>query len=65
VNLTIQLYLLPTSRMRGAIPKIPQYVIMVWYLVKHRDFTLTFFTCCIWTTSPTVLIWIFATEFCV
>jgi hypothetical protein len=23
--------------MRGAIPPLPQYVFMVWYLVKHRD----------------------------
>jgi hypothetical protein len=23
--------------MRGAIPTIPQYVFMVWCLVKHRD----------------------------
>jgi len=29
--------------MRGAIPLIPQYVFMAWYLVKHRDiFTFTF-----------------------
>jgi hypothetical protein len=27
--------------MRGAIPPLPQYVFMVWCLVKHRDnFTL-------------------------
>jgi hypothetical protein len=29
------------SRMRGATSP-PQYVFMTWYLVKHRDFTLTF-----------------------
>jgi hypothetical protein len=23
--------------MRGAIPTLPQYVFMVWYLVKQRD----------------------------
>jgi hypothetical protein len=29
--------------MRGAVPPLPQYVFMVWYLVKHRDnFTFTF-----------------------
>jgi hypothetical protein len=29
--------------MRGAIPPLPQYVFMVWWLVKHRDnFTFTF-----------------------
>jgi hypothetical protein len=29
--------------MRGAIPPLPQYVFMVWCLVKHRDnFTFTF-----------------------
>jgi hypothetical protein len=28
--------------MRGAIPPLPQYVFMVWCLVKHRDnFTFT------------------------
>jgi hypothetical protein len=33
------------TRMRGAIPLFPQYVFMVWCLVKHRDnftFTSTF-----------------------
>jgi hypothetical protein len=30
--------------MRGAIPPLPQYVFMVWCLVKHRDnFTFTFY----------------------
>jgi hypothetical protein len=29
--------------MRGAIPLLPQYAFMAWYLVKHRDFTLTFY----------------------
>jgi hypothetical protein len=29
--------------MRGAIPSLPQYVFMAWYLVKHREnFTFTF-----------------------
>jgi hypothetical protein len=29
------------SRMRGSVPPLPQYVFMVWCLVKHRDnFTL-------------------------
>jgi len=23
--------------MRGAIPPLPQYAFMAWYLVKHRD----------------------------
>jgi hypothetical protein len=32
------------SRMRGAIPPLSQYVLMPWYLVKHRDnFTFTFY----------------------
>jgi hypothetical protein len=26
-----------STRMRGAIPPLPQYVFMVWCLVKHRD----------------------------
>jgi hypothetical protein len=33
----------PKSRIRGAIPPIPQYVFMAWCLVKHRgNFTFTF-----------------------
>jgi hypothetical protein len=27
--------------MRGAIPLLPPYVLMAWYLVKHRNFTFT------------------------
>jgi hypothetical protein len=26
--------------MRGAIPPLPKYVFMAWYLVKHRDNTV-------------------------
>jgi hypothetical protein len=26
--------------MRGAIPPLPQYVVMEWCLIKHRDFNL-------------------------
>jgi hypothetical protein len=37
VKLTIHLHLVPRSRMRGAIPPLPQYVFMAWCLVKHRD----------------------------
>jgi len=33
----------PRSRKRAAIPPLPQYVFMVWYLVEHRgNFTFTF-----------------------
>jgi hypothetical protein len=36
-------HLVPRSRMRGAIPSLPQYVFMTWCLAKHRDnFTFTF-----------------------
>jgi hypothetical protein len=36
------LHLVPRSRMRGAIPPLPQYIFMAWCLVKHRDnFTFT------------------------
>jgi len=43
MKLTAHLLLVPTSRIRGAIPPLPQYVFMAWYLVKHRDnFTFTF-----------------------
>jgi hypothetical protein len=31
------LHLVPRSRMRGAIPPLPQYVFTAWCLVKHRD----------------------------
>jgi hypothetical protein len=27
--------------MRGAVPPLPQYVLMAWCLVKHRDFAFT------------------------
>jgi len=28
---------MPRLRKREAIPPLPKYVFMVWYLVKHRD----------------------------
>jgi hypothetical protein len=37
VKLTTHLHLVPRPRMRGAIPPLTQYVLMVWCLVKHRD----------------------------
>jgi hypothetical protein len=37
MKLTTHLHLLPRSRMREAIPLLPQYVFMTWCLVKHRD----------------------------
>jgi hypothetical protein len=53
--MTTHLHLVPRSRMRGAIPPLPQFVFMAWCLVKHRDnftFTLTsyavLFTCGCW-----------------
>jgi hypothetical protein len=52
VKLTTHLHLAPSSGMRGAIPPLPQYVFMAWYLVKHRDnFT---FTCT--STIPTATV---------
>jgi len=43
VKLTTHLYLVSRLRMNGAIPPLPQYVFMEWYLVKHWDnFTFTF-----------------------
>jgi len=37
------LYLCQGQRMSGAIPPLPQYVFMMWCLVKYRDnFTFTF-----------------------
>jgi hypothetical protein len=37
VKLTTHLHVMPRSRMRGAIPPLPQYVFMAWCLVKHSD----------------------------
>jgi hypothetical protein len=34
-------WLVPSLRMRGAVPRLPQYFFMAWCLVKHRD-NLTF-----------------------
>jgi hypothetical protein len=43
VKLTTHLHVVPTLRMRGAIPLLPQYVFMSWYFVKGRDkFNFTF-----------------------
>jgi hypothetical protein len=36
VNLSIHLHLVPKLRMRGAILSLPQYVFMVWCLVKQE-----------------------------
>jgi hypothetical protein len=45
VKLTTHLHLVSRSRRRGNILPLPQYVFMVWCLVKHRDnFTFTFTT---------------------
>jgi hypothetical protein len=36
-----------SSRMRGTLPPLPQYVFMAWCVVKHRDnFTFTFKLVC-------------------
>jgi hypothetical protein len=57
VKLTTHLHLVPRSRLRGAIPPLPQYVFMAWCLVKHRDnftFTFTFMDgqfCCFFRTG--------------
>jgi hypothetical protein len=39
VKLTTHLHLVPKSRMRGAIPPLPQYAVMAWCSIKrkHRD----------------------------
>jgi hypothetical protein len=36
VKLTTRLHLVQTSRMRGAIPPLPQYTSMAWCLVKEK-----------------------------
>jgi len=41
-KLTTHLHVVLRSRIRGAIPRLLQYIFMAWYLVKHRDtFTST------------------------
>jgi hypothetical protein len=47
VKLTTHLHLVPRSRMRAAIPPLPQYAFMAWCLVKHRD-NFTFSTFLSW-----------------
>jgi hypothetical protein len=43
VKLTTHLHIVSRSRLRGAIPPLPQYVFIAWCLVKHRDnFTFTY-----------------------
>jgi hypothetical protein len=40
MKLTTHLHLVPRSKNCGAIPPLPQYVFMAWYLVdlvRHRD----------------------------
>jgi hypothetical protein len=45
VKLTIHLHLVPRSRMRGAIPPLPQYAFTAWYSVKAEGqlYTITYF----------------------
>jgi hypothetical protein len=41
-ELTTHFPLVPRLRMRGAVPPLPQYAFMAWYLVKQREnFTFT------------------------
>jgi len=45
VELTTHLHLVQRSRTRGAIPPLPLYVFIAWWLVKHKGnfaFTFTF-----------------------
>jgi hypothetical protein len=37
VKLTTHIHPMPRSRMRGAIPPLPQYAFMAWCSVKHRE----------------------------
>jgi hypothetical protein len=37
VKLTTHLHLVPRSRMRGAIPPLPLFFFMAWWLVRHRN----------------------------
>jgi hypothetical protein len=39
VKLTTHLHLMPRSRMRGAIPPLPQYAFMAWWSVKSTGTT--------------------------
>jgi hypothetical protein len=45
VKLTTHLHLVPKSRMRGAIPQLPQYAFMAWCLVKAQG-QLYLYRCC-------------------
>jgi hypothetical protein len=47
--------------MHGAIPPLPQYVFMVWCLVKHRD-NFTFTLCC---SEPLVSSFTAAANYCI
>jgi len=43
MKLMIHLHLVPRLMMRNTVPALPQYFLMAWYLVKHKDnFTLPF-----------------------
>jgi hypothetical protein len=43
-RISAHLHLVQRSRMRGATPSLPQYALMAWCLVKHRDnFTFSFY----------------------
>jgi hypothetical protein len=45
VRLTTHLHLVPRLRKHGVVPPLPQYVFMVWCVVKHRDVYLYLSTC--------------------
>jgi len=55
VKLTTHLHLVPRSRLRVNVPPLPQYVFMVWYLIKHRE-NLTFFKFDIYNLNVNVLL---------
>jgi hypothetical protein len=49
VKLTTHLHLVPRLRMRGAVPPLSQYVLMVWCLVMHKDnFNFTWSSSSFW-----------------
>jgi hypothetical protein len=47
VKLTTRLNLLPRSRIRGAVPSLPQYAFMAWFLIKAQG-QLYFYLYWIW-----------------
>jgi hypothetical protein len=66
VKLTTHLHLVPSSRMRGAIPPLPQYIFMLWCLVTHKE-NFAFYLLCADNESVTKVFHLspFSGEICI